>query len=51
MFNQLFETYKHFAIPHGENILNTASDMDMETICAYQLSKYAALSTSKNVVV
>ena len=33
--NILFETYKKSVMPHGRHIYETASDMDMDTMCAY----------------
>ena len=35
------KTYKNYVMPHGKHIFKTASDMYMETICAYPPSKYA----------
>ena len=35
MENHLFETNKNSFIPHGSHIYAKASDMDMDTMCAY----------------
>ena len=40
MSNRLFETYKNSVMPHGHHIYETASDMFMETICAYPPSQH-----------
>ena len=39
--NPLFETNKNTVMLHVRHILNTTSDMEMETMCAYTPSKYA----------
>ena len=41
MENFIFETYKNYGMPHGKHLSKTASDMEMETMCAYPSSKYA----------
>ena len=41
MTNRVTETYKCYVMPHGKYIFNTQYAMDMETMCAYPLSKYA----------
>ena len=35
MENSLLETYTNSVMPHGKHIFNTASAMDMATICEY----------------
>ena len=40
MANQIFDTYHKSVIPHGNNIYQTASDMDMATMCAYLLYQH-----------
>ena len=39
--NRLFDTYQNSVMPHGKHIFNTASDMDMATMCTYSSSKYS----------
>ena len=41
MSNNLFEAYKNTVLPHGKHMFQTASDMEMENICAYPSLKYA----------
>ena len=36
MDKSFFETYIISVMPHGKNVVNTSSDMDMATICAYK---------------
>ena len=35
MANPVFDTYKNSVIPHVKDMSKRASDMDMETMCAY----------------
>ena len=41
MSKHLFETYKNSAMPHGNHMFQTESDMAISTICEYLPSKYA----------
>ena len=41
MANSLFDIYINTVIPHGKNMLQTASYTTMETMCSYPPSKYA----------
>ena len=35
MTNHIFEAYKNYIMPHGNNMFKTTSDMAMEIMCAY----------------
>ena len=35
MDNCLFETYKNSTMPHGSHMYKTASEISMDTMCAY----------------
>ena len=37
----IFETYKNSVMTHGRHIYQAVSEMDMTTMCAYQLSQHA----------
>ena len=41
MANCLFDAYKNYVMPYGRHIYTTASDMDMDTMCAYPPSQHA----------
>ena len=41
MGNHLFETYKHYLMSHGKNMIKIESDIDMATLWAYPPSEYA----------
>ena len=39
MVNNLFETYKHYIMPHRKHMSETEYDTDLAEICAYTSSK------------
>ena len=43
MTNFLFDTYKNSAIPYGNHMFQTASDMAVAKMCAYPSSNYSLI--------
>ena len=43
MANCVFETYENYAMPNGNNIFNTSSEMATKKMCEYPSLKYALI--------
>ena len=41
IYNHLFNTYKNYVMPHGNNMFQTEYGMVMATMCAYPSYNYA----------